>query len=467
MSVYEHLRPIFYPRSVAIVGVSQSNSSHLSQVFFKALIGFDFKGQLYLVNPRGGEIEGRKVYPSLADIPGDVEYVISLVAAREAPNLLKNCIRKGVKAVHFFTAGFAETGGQEGIKLEAEIAVLARQNGIRVAGPNCMGVYCPESRLSFNSMFPKESGKVGLITQSGSYAMKLITHAAWRGVRFSKAISFGNACDLNETDFLEYLAEDPQTSIITMYLEGVKDGRRFLRALKKAASEKIVILLKGGVTAGGAEATMGHTGSLAGSEQTWDALCKQYGVIRVNTIEEITDVLVTLLFFPLPKGRNTILLGGGGGTSVMITDQFEKNGLRVPPLPQDIKDLICSFTPVAGNILRNPIDYGQIMLDTDKLMKTVNIVMDWKGSDFLVTFFHVQMYSLQNETFYPLIMKEIHEAAARHNKPTAIIQEPTMPHEDAILFPTIQNIAAMKIPVYQSYEGASRGIDLVLKHFHI
>lgn len=467
MSIYEQLRPIFYPKSIAIVGISLTNPNHLSRPFFEALLDLDFQGQIYLVNPKGGEIGGHKVYQSLAEVPGEVGLVISTVTARVAPTLMKECANKGVKVVHFFTSGFAETGEEEGIRLEAEIAKIAQETGIRIVGPNCMGAYCPESGVAFDVAFPRESGTVGFITQSGSNAYRLIKEASWRGVRFSKIISYGNACDLNETDFLKYLTEDPKTSIIAMYLEGVKDGSRFLRAVQMAAREKTVILLKGGVTSGGAQATMGHTGALAGSETAWDAVCKQYGLIRVNTMEELTDVLVTLLFFPLPKSRNAILMGGGGGQSVMIADQFEKNGLIVPPLPQDIRDNIRSFTPIAGMSLRNPIDYLPNIKEIDKLIKTVNIVMGWRGGDFLATFFHVRMTVLKDKAILPEIIKEIHGANAGHNKPMAVILDSSMPDKEGIMFPTIQKIAATQVPVYLSAEGAARGIDRVLKHYNL
>jgi acyl-CoA synthetase (NDP forming) len=208
-----------------------------------------------------------------------VDYVISTVPAKAAPGLIAECARKGVKAVHFCTAGFSETGEEEGLRLEPQLAALSKKTGIRIIGPNCMGIYCPASRLSFNTDFPKESGPVGLISQSGGNTESLIRRVVPRGVRFSKAISYGNACDLNESDFLEYLAGDPETEIIGLYIEGVKDGERFPQILRKAAEKKPVILLKGGITEGGARAALSHTGSLAGSEVIWRSLCNQLGVI--------------------------------------------------------------------------------------------------------------------------------------------------------------------------------------------
>jgi acyl-CoA synthetase (NDP forming) len=202
------LQPLFYPSSVALAGVTVNNPQHWTRTFFDALLEFQFERPLYLVNPRGGEIRGIKVYRRLADIPQNIDYVISTVPAKAGPGLIEECAHKGVKAVHFCTAGFSETGEEEGVRLEAELADLSRKTGIRVIGPNCMGIYCPESRISFNIDFPKESGPVGFISQSGGNTGGLIHQVRSRGVRFSKVVSYGNACDLNETDFLEYLASD-------------------------------------------------------------------------------------------------------------------------------------------------------------------------------------------------------------------------------------------------------------------
>ncbi|MCJ7744273.1 MAG: CoA-binding protein, partial [Dehalococcoidales bacterium] len=256
-STYENLDFLFHPRSLALVGITTTQREHWTRGLLEGLLTFQYDGQLYLVNPKGGEIEGHKVYTSLKDVPPPLDYVIGLVPAPAAPGLVRDCAGKGVRAMHFCTAGFSETGEEEGIRLEAELVAEARQHNIRVLGPNCLGIYYPKSRLSFSPIFPRESGVVGFISQSGGNSNYLVRQAALRGVRFSKGISYGNACDLNEADFLEYLAVDPETKIIAMYIEGLKDGKRFRRALEVATKEKVVVLLKGGLTEGGARAVAG------------------------------------------------------------------------------------------------------------------------------------------------------------------------------------------------------------------
>jgi acyl-CoA synthetase (NDP forming) len=262
----ESLQPLFHPTSVALAGITVDHPRHWTRTFLDSLREFQFEGPLYLVNPKGGEISGIKVYQRFMDIPQNVDYVISTVPAKAAPGLIEECAQKCVKAIHFCTAGFSEMGEEEGVWLEPQLAELFRRTGIRIKGPNCMGIYCPGSRMSFDTDFPKESGPVGFISQSDGNTSSLIRRVMSRGVRFSKVVSYGNGCDLNESDFLEYLAADSETKIIGLYIEGVMDGGRFLQTLHKAAEEKAVVLLKGGITEGGARAAASHTGSLAGSE---------------------------------------------------------------------------------------------------------------------------------------------------------------------------------------------------------
>ena len=460
---YSGLESLFHPGSIALAGITVTNPEHWTRTFLDSLLEFKFEKPIYLVNPKGGEIAGFKVYRRLGDIPSTVDYVISIVPAKASLGLIEECAGKGVKAVHFCTAGFSETGEEEGARLEAELAELARKTGIRVIGPNGMGIYCPESRMSFHLNFPKESGVVGVIGQSGGNTINLVTQATLRGVRFSKVISYGNACDLNESDFLDYLTADNDTEIIAIYIEGVKDGRRFRQALTRAAQEKVVVLLKGGVTEEGAGAVAGHTGALAGSEVTWDALCKQSGVIRVHSLQELADTLVTILFMPTPGGRNVALIGAGGGASVLITDEFGKRGLNVPPLPQEIRERIREFTPAAGNIFRNPIDYSQNMVDTEKLARTVGIVSRWDGIDFLIGFMTPSIATPTLRRLMLAMLDGMLEGRREGAKPMAIVIEPSIsPEQEQEIFPLIQKCVSAGLPVFYSFAAAAAAISLVL-----
>ena len=458
---------LFHPNSLALVGITTAETWHWTLTFLEGLLEIGFDRPLYLVNPKGGEIKGQKVYTSLKDVPGNIDYAIGLVNAQIAPKLVEECAEKGVKAIHFCTAGFSETGDEERVKLESELAEIARKKGIRILGPNCMGVYCPQSRLSFSPAFPKESGPVGVISQSGGNSIFLVRQAALRGVRFSKVISYGNACDINENDLLEYLANDAETKIIALYIEGIKDGIRFRKAMEKATKEKTVVLLKGGATEGGARAAAGHTAALSGSRTTWDALCKQLGIISVSSIEEMIDVLVTLLFLPLPKGRNAVLFGAGGGASVLIADEFGRRGVRVPPLPPDVIAQIREFTPIAGNILRNPVDYSQAMTNLEGVVKTLGILSKWEGTDFIVTFVRTGQFTTSriSEDHLNLLMSRFSVKQGLLPKPVAMVLEPSiLPKEAEAILAAIRGCISAGLPVYYSFAAAANAINLVLNN---
>jgi acyl-CoA synthetase (NDP forming) len=456
---------LFHPNSIALVGITTAETWHWTRTFLEGLTKIEFDHPLYLINPKGGKIDGHKIYNSLKDVPSNIDYVIGLVNAQVAPKLVEECADKGVRAIQFCTAGFSETGEEQGTKLETELVEAACRKGIRIIGPNCMGIYCPQSRLSFSPTFPKESGPVGVISQSGGNSIYLVRQAALRGVRFSKVISYGNACDINENDLLEYLANDVDTKIIALYIEGIKDGKRFLRTMQEATKEKTVILLKGGITEGGARAVAGHTAALAGSRATWDALCKQLGIISVSSIEEMVDILVTLLFLPLPRGRNALLFGAGGGASVLIADEFENKGLSVPPLPQEVVAQIREFSPIAGNILQNPMDYSQAMISLEGISKTLNILSRWEGADFLVTFVRTGQTPRISENHLNLLVSRFSVKQGLLPKPVAMVLEPSiLPEEAEAFLAAIRGCISFGLPVYYSFAAAANAINLVLNH---
>jgi acyl-CoA synthetase (NDP forming) len=460
----DSLHPLFHPASIALAGITVDNPRHWTRTFLDALLEFQFEGPLYLVNPKGGEIKGIQVRRSFSDIPENVDYVISTVPAKAAPGLIQDCARKGVKGIHFCTAGFSETGEEEGAILEPQLVDLSRRTGIRIIGPNCMGIYCPESRMSFHTYFPKESGPVGFISQSGGNASGLVRRAMSRGIRFSKAVSYGNACDLNESDFLDYLAADPETTIIGIYIEGVKDGKRFRQTLRKAAAQKPVILLKGGMTEGGARAAGSHTGSLAGSEKIWQSLCEESGAIQVHSLEEFADALVTLRFLPDPVGRRGALIGAGGGSSVLITDDFERRGLRVPPLPREVRRRIREFTPVAGNIIQNPIDFSQTLSEPEKLFKTFRIVSQWEGIDFVIWFLDLAWIPAEEMEYMPTRIERIIAECRGASKPVAaVVQADISWDQIEKLHFFLEKCISFDLPVYYTFAAAAHAIDLVLR----
>jgi acyl-CoA synthetase (NDP forming) len=390
-STFASLDPLFRPRSVAVAGVSSRvdpSGSGGGLGFLRAIREMGFPtlhecrhgctsgdcatGCLYPVNPKADEIDGLRCYPSLTAIPGDVDYVISSVPAVAVPGLLEEAAAKQVRAVHLFTAGFSETGEEDRADLERQILERARAAGIRLIGPNCMGLYVPAAGLSFMAGFPTEPGTVGMLSQSGANAGELVRFAGARGVRFSKVISYGNAADLNESELLEYLGDDPETEVVLAYIEGVRDGRRFAAALRRAAARKPVVILKGGRTEAGSRAARSHTGSLAGSIEVFDALCRQAGALRVASMDELVDLAVGFRFVPPPRGAGVAVVGAGGGVSVLAADAFAAEGLELPPMPEDVQAAFRAFVPIAGTSVRNPIDTTSVFRP-EEFVRTIEL----------------------------------------------------------------------------------------------
>ncbi|MBI2329615.1 MAG: CoA-binding protein, partial [Chloroflexi bacterium] len=326
--------------------------------FLRGLVSFGYAGKLYPVNPQESQILGLKTYSRVGDIPGPVDFATITVPARAVPEIVEECLTKGIKAVQILTAGFKEIS-EEGRKLEEQLTRTAAK-GIRIIGPNCFGVYCPGGGLTIlpGEDFPRESGTLALLCQSGGFANRVTRRASSLGVRFSKVISYGNACDVNECDLVEYLGEDPETRIITAYLEGVKDGRRFFKLLQRISQTKPVIIYKGGLTRSGARAVHSHTGSLGGEAAVWEAVFKQTAAIGVNNIDELLDAILAFHHLPSHRGRRVAVVGGGGGVSAAAADTCEKMGLSLPLFPAELQKKLLAMIPPVGSSARNPVDVG-------------------------------------------------------------------------------------------------------------
>jgi len=373
------LEYIFHPRSVAIAGVSTDTANpYIAEYYVEPLLKLGYKGKIYPVNRKGGEVLGLPVYASLKEAPRPVDHVVSCIPAEQIPQLLEECREVGAKVLQLYTAGFAETGEPTDMELQRQIVETAKHSNIRILGPNCMGLYCPRSGLSFSHKFPREPGPIGLISQSGSNSMYTIFQSMNRGLRFSKAISYGNASDINECDLLDYLADDPETKVIAAYIEGTNDGSRFRQVLARAASTKPVVIYKGGYTEGGTRAASSHTGALAGADDLWEGLLKQVGAIRVYTVEEMVDVLVALLYMKPPQGLHTCAAGNGGGASLLATDELERVGFKLPDISPDIRNRLKNLVGPTGSMLRNPLDVAPFMGSQQAKLVANRDVQDWQ-----------------------------------------------------------------------------------------
>jgi len=348
----------FHPKCVAVVGDSKNNE-------FRWLRSqSNFKGKLYSVQVNPKTIEdikamGIETYTSLLDIPEPIDLVIVSVPRAAASQVLEDCIRKDVAVVHVFTSGYAETDTEEGIKLERWLTERAKEANLHLIGPNCMGIFNPKVGIKQTpEQYSGSSGPVGFISQSGTHAISFSLEAHLQSMDVSKTVSFGNGVVLDSADFLEYFGGDPEIKAIAMYLEGVKDGRRFLRVLKDVAAQKPVVIWKGGRTEEGMRAGSSHTGSLAVSYEIWDVAVKQCGAIKAERMEEVIDTLKALVYLSPVYGDRVAISGGSGGQSVAVADVFTEAGLRMPMLTKESYDELASFFSLIGGGYLNPIDTG-------------------------------------------------------------------------------------------------------------
>ena len=466
MSVFDELDPIFHPRSVAVAGVSgKERDWGGGNMFVRALQRAGFPGPIYPINPRVDEFDGMKFYPSVSAIPGPVDYVISSVPSRYVLDLMDDCVAKGVRAVHFFTAGFRETGDPELAQLEQQVLAKARASNVRIIGPNCMGLYVPAAGLSFGDDFPKREGPVAFISQSGLNAEEVVRYAPLRGVYFSKVVSIGNAVDLNESDFLEYAAEDPDTQIIAAYLEGIKDGPRFRRVLTRTSDAKPVIIVKGGATGAGTRAANSHTGSLAGSFAVWSGLVRQANVVAVKTLEELDDAMVAFRYLGPMTGPGVAIIGVGGGVSVLAADAAERVGLPVPPIPDDLQSELREFIPIAGSSVRNPLD-THALHDHAQFLKLCGVLSRAPEIHNLIAIARIDWAigrpNTEPEAFLAQTLKSLVEGQREAGRPLAVaLTAPAKPDVmDAMLrFQT--KAADAGLAVYPTVQRALEAIALV------
>lgn len=363
-NILTELQPVFYPGSIAIVGASANPTKRAGAYYFKSIYNAGFKGKVYAVSTSGGELFGQKIYPNLASIPGAVDYVISCIPRDSALELIDECGARGVKTIQFFTAGFSELDPEKGRLLEQEMVRKARTWGLRIIGPNCVGVYSPEIRMDINTEgVMGEPGETAFVFQSGSLTEKLLAAGIVRGVQFSRGVSYGNGIDLGCEDFLEYFGVDPKTRVIGIYIESARDGKTFLRLCRQITPEKPILILRGGKSENSAKTTLSHTGAIAGSMEIWQAFRRQTGVIMVDTLEELTDTFLAFQQLGSYDGKGialiTGLINGGGGEAVLAQDTLARLGIEISPFSRGTQDRLEKILNPIGSILHNPLDLSQ------------------------------------------------------------------------------------------------------------
>lgn len=355
LSVMDRFTPLFEPKTVAVIGASTSGVT-MANTFIRRMKAFGYPGTIYPIHPKASAVEELTAYPSLAETPEPIDYAYIAIGAKRVPEVLAGANGR-VKFAQVLSSGFGET--EEGKGLEEELVASARQGGCRVIGPNCLGMYSPRGRVTFPVNPPEEVGSVGIISQSGGLGTDIIKRGQWRGVRFSGVITVGNSADLGPADLLEYYFADPQTKVVGLYLEGVKDGRRLFELLNSDKANKPVVILKGGRSAQGNAAAASHTGALAGDQRAWEALCLQTPCAMVSSVDEFIDTLLAFQNVTLRPERpthNVVLFGNGGGTGVLATDGFAELGLSIEPFGEETRSVLEALNLPPGTSVANPID---------------------------------------------------------------------------------------------------------------
>ncbi len=430
-----------------------------------------FTGRLYSVQIDPNELPGIeqlgvKNYKSLLDIPEPVDYVLVAVPRAVAPRIIAECIRKGVGGASLFTSGFAETHSEEGAGLQETLIGMAREAKLNLIGPNCMGVFNPKLGVRQDiNQYHGQSGPVGFISQSGTHAIFFSQVGARHGLLVSKSISYGNGAVLDSADYLDYFADDDDTKVIGLYIEGVKDGRRFLDSLRGAARRKPVLVWKGGLGEEGYRAISSHTGSLASTPVLWESLVKQCGAIRIDNLDEMIDCMKSLLYVNPPQGARVALVAQSGGQSVVIADAFTKAGLTAPLLSQSSYQQFASFFNTIGGTYLNPLDTSWHAPSIKDSTKILDILSTDGNVDSLVAELSLPFLS-QIWDFYPPYLDDLAAALAgfkaRCSKAFLVVISAGQLEEEAL---TVRNKLMDKgIPSFPSFDRAARALAKVAEY---
>jgi acetyl coenzyme A synthetase (ADP forming)-like protein len=362
----EHAEPVRYsqeeilatmsrmmrPKAVAVIGASAEDGK-IGNSVMKNLINGGYAGEIYPINPKADEILGRKAYKNIGDVPGDVDVAVFTVPAKFVPQALREVGEKNIPAAVLIPSGFAETGNHE---LQDEIVKIAREGGVRLLGPNIYGYYYTPQDLCATFCTPYDvKGGVALTSQSGGIGMAILGFSRTSKMGVSAIVGLGNKSDLDEDDLLTYFEQDPDTNIVAMHLEDLKDGRSFVEAAQRITKKKPVVVLKAGRTALGAKAASSHTGALAGDDKVYDDILRQSGVVRAYSLNDMLEFARGIPVLPTPKGENVVIITGAGGSGVLLSDAVVENGLSLMEMPKDLDEAFKAFIPPFG-ASGNPID---------------------------------------------------------------------------------------------------------------
>ncbi len=463
----------FYPKNIAIIGASTKPFKFGGRAL-SVLLDYGYSGKLYPVNAgavaRGEMIQGLDAW-QLEEIPEPIDLTYITVPREKVAQELRKCAKKHIKNIILLTAGFKETD-DEGKHLEEECAEIANENDIQVIGPNCFGIYHPKGGITLlpGNEFPKETGDIALLSQSGGHSVNFVLLGQSDGLRFSKVISYGNALNLDLPDFLEYLNEDPETNIIAAYTEGVRDINKLRSIINKV--DKPLIIWKAGLTEDGARAAASHTGFLSGQAEIWRGFFKQYKnkLVAVKNFEELLDTTKAFAYLPhlanneIHYGERIGIIGGGGGIGIELSDVANQYGLKIPKITQETKEKLGQLLPIEGTSVNNPLDIGNPLYMGEQ-KRILNIFMEDPHISVLIYDFIVD-FVMDLKLMYRIIrnFKE------KNNIPIIIILRHLLKPADSLASEKIyrkfrDKFQAIKIPVYPSFYRGVRALANYLKYY--
>jgi acetyl coenzyme A synthetase (ADP forming)-like protein len=450
--VSRSLDPVFSPRAVAVVGASRQRDS-IGFALLHNLVSHEFQGAIYPVNPHAAAIHSLKCYRAVAEIPDPVDLAVVMVPRGAVEGVVEECLAKGVRGLVVITAGFAETG-PEGRRLEERLRAAVRAAGVRMIGPNCMGVINTDPRVSLNATFapvPARPGAVGFVSQSGALGVAILNVAEELGIGLTQFVSMGNKADVSGNDLLEHWEDDPETRVVCMYLESFGNPRRFTEIAKRVGRKKPILVVKSGRTAEGARAASSHTGALAGTDITVSAFLEQCGVLRANTIEELFDVARALERCPLPDGDRVAIVTNAGGPAIMATDACVNLGLQMATLSEETRRKLRSFLPREAAV-DNPVD--MIASATAKSYgQALAAVLRDPGVD------QAMVINVTPLLANPIdVMQEVGAAAAAQDKPVLAVMMATEEFYEAVK--ELRHLP----PVYRFPESAARALQMLHRY---
>jgi len=467
------IEAVFRPRSIAVIGASRERGSVGAEIFYN-LLTHGFQGPVYPVNPKSPVVQSVAAYPTIEDTPGPVDLAMIVVPAAHVAPVLEACGRKGVRAAVVISAGFKEIGA-EGVVRERELLEIARRYGMRLVGPNCLGVLNTEPEVRMDATFVPPyppSGGVAFSSQSGALGLAILEYAAKLNIGISQFISVGNKADVSGNDLLEFWERDPGTSIVLLYLESFGNPGRFLEIARRVGRRKPIVAVKSGRTGAGMRAASSHTGSLAGADSAVSALCTQAGVIRTDTMEELFDVAMLLANQPVPRGRRVGIVTNAGGPGIMASDACESRGLEVVTLADETVAALKAFLPAEAST-RNPVDMIA-SANAESFEKAVRLVANDPNVDALMVLYVPPIVTGPLEVARAIV--RANEAAkadarARGEEPKPVVscflsihgvveslQSLQAGHIPSYAFPEPAAIALARAVQYGRWRGAPQGV---------